>query len=512
MDEGRFDGFKRVFGACGVSRRTVARGLAGLGLGAMLPAARSGGDEVGAQDAGRCAKLGKACSAQKKCCAGTVCQNGRCACAAGKTKCGTRCRNLKKDPNNCGACGKRCGAGQTCVNGQCRCGTGQTPCGGVCKNLKTDKNNCGACGRNCAVDETCSDGFCVQVVDENDPFGFPAALAADGGGTRFVADSDRNQIAIVSEQGDVVDTFGQPGNGDGQFDSPTGVAIAGQELFVVDLGNSRIQRFDLQGNHQLSFGFFGSGDNQFRNPNGIAAETFPNGDAVVFVADTGNHIIKRHRRTGFFLSSFGGFGTGRGELDRPVAVALRRIDGGQLVYVAELGNHRIQIFELSGGRETVVGVFGGLGSGNGQFNSPRGVAVAPDGTVWVADAGNDRIQQFTAEGEFIRVIGRSGSAPGQFDSPEGISVDADGTIHVADSGNDRIQRLKPRSLAALSRPEADSVQTQGAARQRAAGLKEGDAVEATADKRGGSDRDDAGTERAAKAKDGGSDKEDNGKD
>ena len=78
------------------------------------------------------------------------------------------------------------------------------------------------------------------------------------------------------------------------------------------------------------------------------------------------------------------------------------------------------------------------------FNQPQGIAVAPDSSVYIADSWNNHIQQFTAEGLFIRMWGSKGlTEEGQFNDPKGITVAADGSVYVADTGNHRIQKFVP---------------------------------------------------------------------
>jgi tripartite motif-containing protein 71 len=123
-----------------------------------------------------------------------------------------------------------------------------------------------------------------------------------------------------------------------------------------------------------------------------------------------------------------------GQFNNPSGVAVAP-DG--TVYVADSDNHRIQRFSAAG---ELLGAWGSPGTGDGQFSSPRSVAVAPDGTVYVADTGNHRIQRFSAIGTFLGTWGSAGLLiDGQFWYPSDVAVTSDGTVYVVD--DHRIQRF-----------------------------------------------------------------------
>src|SRR5437762_516536 len=77
----------------------------------------------------------------------------------------------------------------------------------------------------------------------------------------------------------------------------------------------------------------------------------------------------------------------------------------------------------------------------GPFNFPNGVATDAAGNVYVADAGNNRIQKFSSTGTYLTRWGSAGSGNGQFSYPSGVATDAAGNVYVADEGNNRIQKF-----------------------------------------------------------------------
>lgn len=110
------------------------------------------------------------------------------------------------------------------------------------------------------------------------------------------------------------------------------------------------------------------------------------------------------------------------------------------VYVADAGNHRIQCFDYEG---NWLFSFGSFGTGPGEFNNPYGVC-SDDEYVWVTDSFNNRIQKFTLKGVFVWQIGNTGNGELEFDLPKGITVDDD-FLYVVDQNNHRIQIVDKRN-------------------------------------------------------------------
>jgi sugar lactone lactonase YvrE len=162
------------------------------------------------------------------------------------------------------------------------------------------------------------------------------------------------------------------------------------------------------------------------------------------VADAGNNRIQHLSPAGKVLQVWGSFAdiskgaAPGGTFNEPWGVAVAP-DGS--VYVADTWNYRIQKFTPDGKFVQMWGT--GPAEGNTQFYGPRGLAVDSLGHVFVADTGNKRIVIFDAIGKYLGEFGGPGAQLGQLDEPVDIALDADGNAYVTDTWNQRIQVFTP---------------------------------------------------------------------
>ena len=200
-----------------------------------------------------------------------------------------------------------------------------------------------------------------------------------------------------------------------QCNMPLCVAIHDNGDIYVGSDFHCIYVFDQTGQLKYTIGSSGNGDGQFSSPCDISIK----GD-VLFVADSGNHRVQKLTSSGKFLHSFGQNGSGQDQFNWPLAVI---IDSNNKLIVSDRDNHRIQIFNENGGWLLTID---GKGSGNHSFQYPWGLALDPQGNIHVAALGSNTIKVFTKTGVYVRMYGDP-------NGPIGIAIDGEGYSLVSEN-------------------------------------------------------------------------------
>jgi uncharacterized protein (TIGR03663 family) len=211
---------------------------------------------------------------------------------------------------------------------------------------------------------------------------------------------------------------------------------------------------------QQVYGTSSDGTPQLNQPRGAAVDVQGN----LYVADTGNHAIQIFAPDGKLTRTIGGLGSGEGQFNEPRGVAL---DAQGNIYVADTWNARVVKLDKAGNFLAAWGQ-GSQDLGNGRhatitngsadanaaqplgFFGPRSIAVDKDGRVYVVDTGNKRVVVTDSNGKFLYQWGHAGSEPGAFNEPIGIGIDGQGNVYVGDTWNSRVQVFSPGSNGQVS--------------------------------------------------------------
>ena len=164
----------------------------------------------------------------------------------------------------------------------------------------------------------------------------------------------------------------------------------------------------------------------------------------VYVAVTGCHCISVFDKNGSSLPNIGSnrsYGFGDGQFYSPMGIAVK----GDIMYIADQSNHRVQKLTTSGKFITKLGT-GTQGSGNGQLINPRGIALDKNGRVFVSEFGNARVSVFSADGTFSHHIRGDSSNNSTLSNPWGLAFDNDGNLHVADYSVNLIKVFTPEGM------------------------------------------------------------------
>ncbi|MCB9739687.1 MAG: hypothetical protein H6747_10495 [Deltaproteobacteria bacterium] len=427
--------------------------------GCVFPAAAPG---TPCNDGSFCS-FGDACDATGKCTGNVIDCNDKNPCTTDSCDPKTgACSFVKKQTGDACEDGDKCTNGDACdAAGLCKAGT-PTDCNdgnlctddacdgstGKCQNLPNNK----PCddGSICTTGESCIEGACKSGIDgdvstiagsgtaafldgaaASARFNYPRDVEPLADGSALVADYTNHRIRIVGANGQVSTLAGQSSYGlvDGQgtaarFYYPAALAVhaATGDIFVADRGNHAIRRVTATGAVTT---FAGTNSASFKDDKGTAARFYyPEGIAVdsngvVFVADRYNHAIRRIETDGTVTTVAGtnssGYLDAKGNAARFTYPAGIAVDDKGVLFVAEAGGHRIRAVLSDGTVSTVAGAkvtAAGFQDGFGfdaRFNSPEDIIFSPAGYLIVVDRGNQRLRKVTKQGK-VSTFSGSGTA------------------------------------------------------------------------------------------------------
>ncbi|MDH4169639.1 MAG: hypothetical protein OEW42_08620 [Acidimicrobiia bacterium] len=245
----------------------------------------------------------------------------------------------------------------------------------------------------------------------------PLGLELDPG-TGHLWASENSQVLIYDHAGNVVDSFGSAGSGDGQFNGANGIAISDGEAFIADYVNDRVQVFDTDGNHLRNIS--GGG---LDNP--CAVEVI--GDRV-FISGEVTDDVRIFTKNGSFIDTFNGSDSGTA-INPGCNTDFLTTSGGEL-FLGDWFNNRVPVFDTDGNWLRTIATGG----------NPAAIDADAMGNLFIADFAGDEVSIWTTAGAFVGAFDTSGSALGELNNPQAIVADPSGsTFWVGEQTNNRFQ-------------------------------------------------------------------------
>ncbi|MBI4689364.1 MAG: hypothetical protein HY754_03720 [Nitrospirae bacterium] len=210
---------------------------------------------------------------------------------------------------------------------------------------------------------------------------YPIGVIADRVGNIYVTDSKLNKVFVYNKDGKFIGNFSNV-----DFQRPTGIAYDKERdiIYVVDTLDHKVYSAGSDGRVKMSFGKRGQGDGEFNYPTHIAVDR----DGRVYISDSLNFRIQCFDREGKFIFKFGEIGSSYDRFTTPKGTAL---DSEGNIYVVDSGQENVKIFDRNG---RLLLFFGENGTERGMFWIPSGIFIDRDDNIYVADAFNGRIQAF----------------------------------------------------------------------------------------------------------------------
>ena len=282
--------------------------------------------------------------------------------------------------------------------------------------------------------------FATGSYGSAEGLGKPYGVAAYQGRV-YVTDTLKRAVLMFDVPGGKYKAFGK--EGPGALRKPIGIAASSDgEIYVVDNTVSRVVVFDKDGNFLRAFG----NRDILKRPSGIAISP---DNSRAYVIDTGgidtqdHHLYIFNAQTGDLERTVGTRGKEEGEFNLALQVTTAK-DG--TVYVTDSGNFRVQAFSADGNFKMA---FGQVGRKTGNFARPKGIATDAEGNIYVVDSAFGNFQIFNDKAQLLLFVGERGSRdmPGRYMLPAGIDVDEDGRVYIVDQFHRKVDIFRPASVA-----------------------------------------------------------------
>lgn len=277
-----------------------------------------------------------------------------------------------------------------------------------------------------------------------EPLAKPYAIAATRGRI-YVSDTVSRYVRLFDVPAGKQYRIGDE-EGPGQLAKPVGLDVDGTgRLYVADISAKSIVVYDAERRFVRRIG----GEKWFSRVSSVTVD--PSGRRV-YAVDIGGVTSDQHRvrvfdgETGAHLHDIGSRGSGPGQFNLPRDLAIG-LDGR--LYVVDGGNFRVVIFDADGRYRSS---FGSVGKQYGQFARPKEVAADRDGNIYVVDAAFGNFQIFNPDGELLLFVGDRSErdGPGKYMLPSGIAVDEDGRVYMVDQWFRKIDVFRPATLKATA--------------------------------------------------------------
>ena len=296
----------------------------------------------------------------------------------------------------------------------------------------------------------------VQDQDLNLPFQLIRVYGVgfDSKGNVYAADQGAGAIFIFNPETKAVEMIR---NGhEGHFALIVGLAIDDNDrIFVSDDKLHHVAVISPK--HQTENTF---GAEVLVRPGGIAIDST---NRLLYVVDTGNDVVDVFDADSFKLLRKIGKPSNKHLASEPGLFSLPTniaVDKDGSVYVTDTLNDRVEIFDADG---NFISTFGKNGDGPGYFVRPKGIAVDVDGHIWVVDSAQSRVQVFNNEGRLLIYFGELGGYPGQFQEPYGIAIDnKTNRVIVSEQYQGRVQMFRYVTDAEADKLKQEKEAAQGA--------------------------------------------------